>query len=99
MTITEAFLSGATFATFFAAGFFFLKFWKVSRDRFFLMFGLACWLLAAERVALLVTPSDAQAPIRTSLTESFAWIYLIRLAAFSSILFAIIEKNRSSNPK
>jgi hypothetical protein len=95
MTPIESFLSGVTGAAFLAAGFFFLKFWRVSRDRFFLLFCLACWLLTLERIALLFSPSAAQASIHSSLTESYAWIYLIRLAAFGCIISAIIGKNRS----
>lgn len=87
------FLSGAAMATFGAAGVFFLRFWKASHDRFYLLFAVACWLLALERVALLVV-RDATSSIRTPVTESSSWIYLLRLAAYVGILVAVVDKNR-----
>lgn len=84
------FLSGITFITFAASGVFFLKFYKTSRDPFYLYFCLACWLLAIERVAILVFIG----PAKTS-GESSPWVYLIRLIAFLMIMIAIINKNRN----
>lgn len=89
-----SFFAGASFATFAGAGVFFLKFWRASNDRFYLLFCSACWLLALERVVLQVV-TQAQSPISTALTEANSWVYLIRLAAFVMILFAVIEKSRS----
>lgn len=89
------FLNGISLATFAASGVFFLKFWKVSRDRFFLLFSLAFCCLAFERFALFLF-HDAQLPIRNGLTESNSWVYLLRLMAFGLILSAIIDRNRRS---
>ncbi|WP_141735534.1 DUF5985 family protein [Oligoflexus tunisiensis] len=78
------FLSGIYMATFAASGFFFLKFWRRTRDQFFLLFAWACWLIAAERVALLLAvPED----------EPRSVVYFIRLAAFILIIAAIVNKN------
>ena len=56
-------------------------------DRFFLLFALAFALLSAERWGLLFVRPDHE--LRHS-------VYLLRLAAFSLILIAVIDKNRSS---
>lgn len=84
------FLSGITFITFAASGVFFLKFYRTSRDLFYLYFCLACWLLSIERIAILIFIS----PEKTS-GENILWVYLIRLIAFLMIMIAIINKNRN----
>jgi hypothetical protein len=92
MNVIE-FLFGVTFAVFGASGVFFFKFWKASRDVFYLYFCTACWLLAIERVAIIYSDSS----FRTPTTETAVWIYLIRLVAFLFILVAIVNKNRVRN--
>jgi hypothetical protein len=87
------FLSGICMATFAASGVFFFKFYRGSRDRFFLFFGLACWLLALERVVLLSYEIAFQS-IRTVATEGASWVFTIRLLAFLLILAGIVDKNR-----
>lgn len=88
------FLNGISVATFAASGVFFLKFWKASRDRFYLLFTAACWLLSFERVVLFFV-HDAAASIRSALTEASSWVYLFRLAAFAAILMAVVGRNKS----
>ena len=83
----EHFLMGATAMACAVAGLFFLRFWRRTRDRFFLMFALAFWALSGVRVALLVA---------AELDESRAYIYLFRLLAFLLILAAIVDKNRAA---
>lgn len=85
------FLSGITVATFTASGVFFFKFYRTSRDPFYLLFCLACWLLAIERIAILVIIGPAQ----TS-EKSTPCVYLIRLLAFTLIMLAVYNKNRQS---
>jgi Family of unknown function (DUF5985) len=81
------FLSGAAATGSLAVGLFFLRLWRDTRDRFFALFGLAFWMLAANGVALLwVAPAD----------EHRHYFYLIRLAAFLLIIAAILDKNRAS---
>jgi hypothetical protein len=92
MNLAE-FLSGISMATFAACGVFFLKFWRASHDRFYLLFSAACWLIAAERVALFLV-DDAHHELRSAVTESTSWVFSLRLAAYLMILFAIIGKNR-----
>lgn len=77
-------LLGAIAMSCFVAGLFFLRFWKSTKDRFFLFFAIAFWMEGINRIALALTATPENAPI----------IYLIRLMAFMLILFAIIDKNR-----
>ena len=80
------FLSGAVAFGFVVCGLFFLRFWRRSRDGFFLAFALAFGLLGLGQAILAL----ANLP-----TEERGSIYLFRLAAFALILVAIIRKNRS----
>jgi uncharacterized membrane protein YoaK (UPF0700 family) len=64
---------------------FFRRFWHQSRDRLFLQFSWAFWLLAVS-YAMLGTIAFA--------TESRVYVFVVRLVAFCLILFAIFEKNR-----
>lgn len=77
-------LLGAIATASFIAGLFFLRFWKTTRDRFFLFFAVSFWLEAANRII--------QAFIEFNL-ENVPIIYPIRLVAFGLILFAIADKN------
>ena len=66
-------------------GLFFLKFWRQTRDRFFLLFATAFWVLALNWIGLIaIEPADE--------TETYA--YLLRLVAFVLILIGIVDKNR-----
>lgn len=69
----------------FAVSLFFLRYWRSSGDRFFLFFALSFLIEAVNRVlmGLLDTAGDAS-PVH----------YLIRLATYALILFAIWDKNR-----
>lgn len=81
------FLSGAAAAGSLAVGLFFLRLWRDTRDRFFALFGLAFWMMAANGIALLWAAPAA---------EHRHYFYLIRLAAFLLIIAAIVDKNRAS---
>lgn len=85
------FLAGIFVGTFSASGLFFLKFWKASRDSFFLYFAIACWLMVLERIVAITLEGFFQ--IITTGSENLAWVYLIRLSAFAVILAAILKKN------
>ena len=64
---------------------FFLRFWRSTHDRFFLYFALSFASEALRRVfASLATAAGEDTPEH----------YLIRLAAYLLILWAIWEKNR-----
>ena len=78
------FLDGAIMICFWVAGLFFLRFWRQTRDRLFAYFALAFWMMAANRVALSFLQGQG---------EVTTYVYLVRLAAFLVILFAIFDKN------
>lgn len=79
-----AFLAGAATMGFAMAALFFLRFWRDTRDGLFLSFAIAFLLLAIVQAILTL----AGIPL-----EERSWVYLIRLAAFVLILFAIVRKN------
>lgn len=81
------FLSGAIVMGFIAAGLFFLRFWKRTRESLFVAFALAFWLLALTQALLAFT----DIPV-----EERSWLYLLRLSAFLLILASIWFKNRKS---
>lgn len=85
--MTLAFSSGVIVMGFFIAGLFFLRFWSRTGDQLFLLFALAFWLLTANQalVALSGLPR-----------EEHSWFYLLRLAAFILIIYAIVSKNLQS---
>ena len=80
------FLAGAISFGFVLVGLFFLRFWYRSRDPLFIWFALAFWLLGASQAVLTL----AGVP-----QEERSAVYLIRLLAFSLIIFAIFRKNRA----
>jgi hypothetical protein len=67
------------------AGLFFLRFWRDTRDRFFLFFAVAFFIDAVNRVVLALSVYSEE-------TEPF--FFLVRLLSFSLILIAIADKNR-----
>ena len=69
------------------AGLFFFRFWRATRDRFFLYFAFSFWLEGINRflVSRFVGPDEAE-PL----------YYLIRLVAYGLIIVAIVDKNRSA---
>jgi hypothetical protein len=67
------------------AGLFFLRFWRDTRDRFFLYFAVAFWLGGVAWATLGLTTVSAEAE---------PYIYLIRLLSFLIIIAAIVDKNR-----
>jgi hypothetical protein len=79
------FLQGAVAMAAVVAGSFFVRFWRESRDRLFLFFAAAFWLMAAQwtAVAMLQNPPETR-----------HYLYLIRIAAFALIIAGIIDKNR-----
>ena len=85
MTLLIYFLSGAVTFGFFAAGLFFLRFWRRTGDTLFLAFSLAFGLLGLAQSIIAVT---------NVYFEDRSVAYLIRLAAFAIIIVAIGRKNR-----
>ncbi|HEY1965264.1 MAG TPA: DUF5985 family protein [Acidobacteriaceae bacterium] len=80
----EGFLLGVIATSSVTAGFFFLKFWKQTRDSLFLAFGLAFVVEGLNRCAVLFLAKP---------NEGSPYIYFVRLLAFLLILGAILHKN------
>ena len=78
------FLGGAIAMGFTVAALFFLKFWRRTRDALFLAFGAAFALLAANQAV----------PVLFGVaSEDQSYIYLLRLAGFALIIWAVLRKN------
>jgi hypothetical protein len=85
--VTLLLVSGAIAMGYAVAGLFFLRFWRETRDRLFLIFSGAFWVLGLQRLALVFS---------SDMGEDHTGLYLIRLFAFLLILGAIVDKNRST---
>jgi hypothetical protein len=83
--MTHAVVAGAIGMASLVIALFFLRFWRSTGDRLFLYFSLSFILQAISRmfVETVALPLD-DAPIT----------YLLRVAAYGLILFAVIAKNR-----
>ncbi len=68
------------------AGLFFLRFWFATRDRLFMFFALAFWVLGVNQILSIFVAEG---------TDNRSYIYLIRLLAFVLILIGVGMKNRS----
>lgn len=79
------FILGACAMACVVAGHIFFQYWRRTQDRLFAIFALAFLIMAINRVAVAFLAQANE--IRTHL-------YVVRLAAFGLILFAIIDKNR-----
>jgi uncharacterized membrane protein HdeD (DUF308 family) len=68
-------------------GLFFLRFWRNTRDRFFLYFALSFGIEGVHRIVTTLTYDEQEdSPLH----------YLVRLLAYGLILWAILEKNLPS---
>ena len=82
----NAMMLGAIAMASLVAALFFLRFWRETRDRFFLLFAMAFFIEALSRAALgLTTTSQEYEPV----------FYIMRLLAFGLIIVAIVYKNRA----
>jgi Family of unknown function (DUF5985) len=81
----NVFLLGAVVLACALAALFFLRFWRNTADRLFAGFAVTFALLAIHwTLVALTAPRDEHRPL----------FYLVRLAAFVTVLLAIVEKNR-----
>lgn len=76
--------SGLIAMGFLVSGLFFLRFWRQTRDGLFLAFAAAFALLAVNQTLL----AFARVPV-----EERSPLYLLRLAAFTIIIAAVVAKN------
>jgi hypothetical protein len=81
------FLAGAIMFGFLVAALFFLRFWRRTGDGLFLAFAIAFALLGVGQAvqALANIPQEER-----------SYIFLIRLAAFTIIIAAVVRKNRAA---
>lgn len=78
------FLAGAICMGSALIGLFFLRYWRTTRDRFFLYFSLSFFVEAVHRAWFAGDPV---------MREDSPYHYLIRLLSYGLILWAIWEKN------
>jgi len=76
--------SGAITMGYLVAGLFFLRFWFRTRDGLFAAFAAAFWLLALNQAVTTLSGVPR---------EELSWVYLLRVAAFSLIIVAVVRKN------
>jgi hypothetical protein len=81
------YLHGALVFGCFVIGLKFLKYWRLSRDRFFIFFASAFWIFAIGWGLRSVVSTQG---------EHGHFAYLPRLFAFLLILIGIFDKNRRS---
>lgn len=80
-------ISGALMMACLVTGMFFIRFWRKTHDRLFLIFACAFVMLSVERVVLGYLGTSNEVSTK---------IYFIRLAAFILIIFGIVDKNRAT---
>lgn len=84
--MNEILIGGIAVAAF-VAGLFFLRFWRSTGDRFFLLFAIAFWIEGAHRVFIYQWVGfDEASPLS----------YVVRLVAYGLIIVAIVDKNRNN---
>ena len=84
----DGILVGAFAVGCFVAALFFLRFWRTTRDRFFLYFAVAFAIEGLHRVVIFQVVGPEASPLH----------YLPRLVAYGLIIAAIVDKNRKSRP-
>lgn len=82
-------LMGAIAVASLLVGLFFFRFWRNSRDSFFLLFALSFWIEALDRVAL---------GLLQGASEGQPLFYGGRIVAYGLLVVAIWQKNRRSSP-
>jgi hypothetical protein len=83
-------LTGAIGMASLLAALFFLRFWRTTRDTFFLYFAVSFLIQGVNRF-FLVQGADA--------TDDTPIGYLFRLIAYMLIVIAVVEKNRRAARK
>jgi hypothetical protein len=65
----------------------FMRYWRTSRDRLFIFFGIAFAVLAVNWLSLAIVDPTV---------EGRHLVYFLRLAAFLLIIIGIVDRNRRS---
>jgi hypothetical protein len=81
------FLWGALVACSWVIAMFFMRYWRLTRDRLFLFFCVAFGAMGLNWLWLAAVPT---------VHETRHYAYVLRLLAFGLICFAIVDKNRRS---
>jgi hypothetical protein len=84
VTPIAGFVGGLVTAGYLIVALFFLRFWRRNRDGLFLAFACAFCLMAANSAVPVIfdIPSESQGEV-----------FLLRLAAFTLIILAVLRKN------
>ncbi|HLJ48854.1 MAG TPA: DUF5985 family protein [Bryobacteraceae bacterium] len=82
----DGFLLGVIATASVTAGVFFLKFWRTTRDSFFLAFAASFIIEGLNRTAVLLVEHP---------NEGSPWTYWVRFLSSLMILVAILKKNYS----
>jgi hypothetical protein len=82
------FFSGAATVGYLVAAGFFLRYWRTTAERLFLIFAIAFGLLALNQ---------GLAHVLRVVSEPNSFVYGLRALAFLLILVAIVDKNLSSS--
>ena len=80
------FLTGIATCGSCGAAAFFLRYWRETKDRFFLAFAAAFLVLALNWALVAIWQPTG---------ETRPFFYLLRLGAFGLIILAILDKNRA----
>lgn len=83
-------LLGAISTASLVAGLFFLRFWRDTRDRFFLFFAVSFAIEGINRAALALT-SDPN--------EGRPFFFFVRFFSFFLIIVAILHKNQKNDAR
>lgn len=81
---TIEFLRGGTMVAMFGVAIYFLRFWRGTHDRLFLLFSLAFFVLSGSQVIVCWLGKTG---------DSSPGVYWLRLIAFLLIIAGIVEKN------
>jgi hypothetical protein len=84
MELLNSFLCGVLVALSLVIAAFFLRYWRVTTDRFFVFIAVAFIALALNWGALA----------GFARTEHTTYVFVLRLAAFSILIAGIVDKNR-----
>jgi hypothetical protein len=87
MNDMSALLAGGLVVACAIVGLIFLRYWKATRDSFFLFFAFAFWLQGGQWLYSGLSGPD---------NEHLPLAYLLRLAAYGLIVAAIVRKNLDS---
>lgn len=85
MMVLNTMLAGAIAMASLTIATIFFRFWRSTRDRFFLFFGFSFLLESLNRALLGLMASES---------EGKPLYYLLRLLAYVLIIIAVVDKNR-----